>query len=147
MATYIGFSTQHVGQVRRPIDLGVEGAPSLNSSSKSKNKFRTVDEEIVIQDLINSFNITQGEKPGKPDYGTTLWSFVFEPNTFDVQNELRKEVIRIASLDPRLSVTDVQVSHYDSGIQLQLEMYILPFNNPMTLSILLDQTTKRAVGS
>ena len=147
MSTYIGFSTQHVSEVRRTMNLGVDGALSLNSPLKSKNKFKTVDEELVIQDLINSFNITQGEKPGKPDYGTTLWSFVFEPNTFDVQNELRKEVIRIASYDPRLNLSDVQVSHYDSGIQLQLELYILPFNNPMTLSILLDQTTKRATGS
>jgi len=147
MATYIGFSTQHAGRVRQNFNFGADGAPSLNPPKKSKNKYITVDEELVIQDLINSFNIIQGEKPGKPEYGTTLWSFVFEPNTLDVQIELQKEVNRIASYDPRLNLTSVQVAPYENGIQLELELYILPFNRPISLAILLDQNTKRAIGS
>ena len=144
MATYIGFSTLHTAQVRKALNFSPDGTPSLNAPAKSKNKFRTLDEELVIRDLINSFNINQGEKPGKPDFGTTLWSFVFEPNTIDVQMELQKEVTRIASYDPRLSLASVQATPYENGISLELEMYIKPFNNPISLSILLDQSTKKA---
>jgi len=81
MATYIGFNTQHVNEVRQTIDstnTGVAGSIPLNSPMKSKNKFRTLDEELVIQDFINALNIQQGSKPGNPGYGTSLWSFVFE---------------------------------------------------------------------
>jgi len=147
MATYIGFSTQHTSQVRKALNYSPDGTPSLNPPAKSKNKFRTLDEELVIRDLINSFNINQGEKPGKPDFGTTLWSFVFEPNTIDVQMELQKEVTRVASYDPRLSLLNVQAVPYENGVSLELELYINPFNNPITLSILLDQNTKKAAMS
>jgi phage baseplate assembly protein W len=144
MPTYIGFSTQHTSQVRKALNYSPDGTPSLNPARKSKNKFRTLDEELVIRDLINAFNINQGEKPGKPEFGTTLWSFVFEPNTLDVQMELQKEVNRVASYDPRLSLASVQATPYENGISLELEMYIKPFNNPIALSILLDQNTKKA---
>lgn len=144
MATYIGFSTQHTSQVRKALNYSPDGTPSLNPATRSKNKFRTLDEELVIRDLINSFNINQGEKPGKPEFGTTLWSFVFEPNTLDVQMELQKEVTRVASYDPRLTLLNVQGTPYENGINLELELYIKPFNNPISLSILLDQSTKKA---
>ena len=91
MATYIGFSTQHVNEIRQNRDTnntGVSGGLSLNSPLKSKNKFRTIDEELVIQDFINALNIHQGSKPGNPAYGTSLWSFIFEPNTDDVRSTL-----------------------------------------------------------
>ena len=144
MATYIGFSTLHTAQVRKALNYSSDGTPSFNPPNKSKNKFRTLDEELVIRDLINAFNINQGEKPGKPEFGTTLWSFVFEPNTTDVQMELQKEVTRIASTDPRLSLASVQATSYENGISMELELYIKPFNNPISLSILLDQSTKKA---
>ena len=144
MATYIGFSTLHTAQVRKALNYSPDGSPSMNPPPKSKNKFRTLDEELVIRDLINAFNINQGEKPGKPDFGTTLWSFVFEPNTLDVQMELQKEINRIASYDPRLTLASIQATPYENGIRVELEMYIKPFNNPISLSIMLDQNTKKA---
>ena len=56
-----------------------------------------LDEQLVIQDLVNALNIRKGEKVGQPSYGTTLWDFVFEPNTADVQVEIQNEVRRVAA--------------------------------------------------
>lgn len=143
MATYMGFSTQHVNEVRQNKDtnnIGVSGGISLNSPMKSKNKFRTVDEELVIQDFINALNIPQGSKPGNPGYGTSLWSFVFEPNTSDVRLALQEELQRVASLDPRLVISVSSTTPFESGISVNLEMYVRPFNDPLTIAIFFDQT-------
>jgi phage baseplate assembly protein W len=143
MATYIGFSTQHVNAVRQNRDTnntGVNGGISLNSPMKSKNKFRTVDQELVIQDFINALNIPQGSKVGNPGYGTSLWSFVFEPNTDDVRLALQQELQRVASLDTRLTVSVSDATPFENGISVQLQLYVKPFNDPITIGIFFDQT-------
>ena len=142
MATYIGFSTQHVNEVRQNRDTkntGVNGELSLNSPLKSKNKFRTTDEELVLQDFINALNIQQGSKIGNPAYGTSLWSFVFEPNTDDIRLALGQEIQRVGSLDPRLVVSVVDATPFENGISISLQLYVQPFNDPISISIFFDQ--------
>lgn len=147
MAVFIGFSTQHVENVKT---LGyTRGVNDTSSADYAKNqrvgkKFRTVDEELVITDFINALNIPQGQKPGRPDYGTTLWAFVFEPNTLDVRIELEKEIKRIGAQDPRIIINDVVVTQVEGGILMQVEMAVSPFNNATELAVLFDQASNRA---
>ena len=90
MPSYIGFSTINANKPRSTnLPAGIAGGVgSMVQPVNPGKKYRLVDESLVIQDFINSLNIQQGQKVGNPGYGTTLWSFVFEPNTFDVQNKL-----------------------------------------------------------
>jgi phage baseplate assembly protein W len=146
MPTYVGFSTQHVENVRtagftRGINSTIGNTDKVQRSGK---KFRTVDEQLVIQDLINAFNIVQGQKPGRPDYGTTLWSFIFEPNTIDVRKDLEHEIARIVQSDPRIILNTLQTTNMESGILIELELAITPFNNPTQLAVLFDQGTQTA---
>jgi phage baseplate assembly protein W len=146
MATFIGFNTQKIDQVRKTsLISGADGGTgSITNSVKTTRKFRTVDSELVIQDLINALNIPQGQKPGRPEYGTTLWSFVFEPNTLDVQTQIESEIRRIAVQDPRLVLNSVVSYPQDNGILVEVEFAITPFNNVEQLAIMFDQNTTRA---
>jgi len=89
-------------------------------------------------------NIRQGEKVGQPDYGTTLWNFVFEPNTPDVQFSLENEIARIASQDPRIVLNYVRAYPQENGILLEVELAVQPFNEASLLSVFLDSTTNTA---
>jgi hypothetical protein len=109
MSTFYGFSTSQADSVRSiQVNSGVDGgAGSVTNPIRVGKKFRVVDQDLVLLDFINSLNIPQGQKPGKPEYGTTLWTFIFEPNTLDTQIQLETEVKRVASLDPRLILNSV----------------------------------------
>jgi phage baseplate assembly protein W len=146
MATFIGFSTQAVDAVRKTqVNSGADGgAGAINNPIRYNKKFRTVDEQLVVQDLLNALNIPQGQKPGRPDYGTSLWSFIFEPNTFDVQIQLESEIRRIAALDPRLNLNSVVSYPQENGILIEVEFAISPFNNVQQLAILFDQNASKA---
>ena len=149
MPTFIGFSTQQLDAVRTgQVFTGVDGgAGSITNPIRPTKKYRIVDRDLVIREFINTLNIPQGQKPGKPEYGTSLWTFVFEPNTFDVQQQLEAEVRRVASLDPRLQLNSVISYPQDNGILIEMEMAISPFNDVLTLSVLFDQNTSRAVSA
>lgn len=147
MPTYIGFSTINANQPRSTnLPAGIAGGVgSVIQPVIPGKKYRLVDEQLVIQDFINALNIQQGQKVGNPGYGTTLWSFVFEPNTFDVQNTLETEIRRVANQDPRMIVNTVSAYPQENGILIEVELAVAPFNNAQTLSVSFNNSTSRAV--
>lgn len=146
MPQYIGFSTINSNKPRTTnAPTGIDGGVgTITSPIIYGKKYRLVDEKLVIQDFINALNIKQGEKVGQPGYGTTLWSFVFEPNTADTQFQLENELRRVASLDPRMQLNYVKAFPQENGILIEIEMAITPFNNAFVLGIFLDSATNSA---
>jgi phage baseplate assembly protein W len=147
MPTYIGFSTINANQPRSTnLPAGVAGGVgSIVQPVIPGKKYRLVDRQLVIQDFINALNIQQGQKVGNPAYGTTLWSFVFEPNTFDVQNKLETEIRRVANQDPRMIVNTVSAYPQVNGILIEVELAVTPFNNAEMLSDFFNNSTNTAV--
>lgn len=121
MPTFIGFNTQ--GQ---------------------NKKFTLTDFELVKRDLANAFNIQQGELPGRPNYGTTLWSFLFENQNSDTIEQILAEVQRVAGGDPRLYVSDAQVYPQQNGIRIDIQVQIVNSSTAERLAIFFDQETRRA---
>lgn len=146
MPQYIGFSTINANKPKTTnAPVGIDGGVgSITNGLSAGKKFKAVDQALVIQDFINALNIRQGEKVGQPQYGTTLWDFVFEPNTPDVQFSLENELSRVASLDPRIVLNSIQAYPQDNGILLEIEMAIQPFNEAQLLSVFLNSTTNKA---
>ena len=107
-------------------------------------KTTLVDEKLVIQGFLNALNIPQGQKVGNPAYGTTLWTFVFEPNTADVQFQLENELRRVANLDTRLIVNSIHAYPQENGILLEVELAVTPFNNAQSVSIFFNNFNNTA---
>ena len=111
------------------------------SSMIPGKKFTLTDEQLVIRDFLNALNTPLGSKVGQPQLGTSLWSFLFEPNTADVQVQLENELRRVASQDPRLALNFVKAFPQEQGILIEIQCSIVPFNNPQTLNVFFNQET------
>lgn len=147
MTSYIGFSTINA---YKPRSTNLQSGPAGGTGSivtpyNVGNQFGLVDAVLVIQDFVNSLNIRQGEKVGQPGYGTTLWSFIFEPNTADVQFQLENEIRRVANTDPRLIINTIRAYPQENGILLEVEMAVSPFNQANLLSVFFNSSTNIAV--
>lgn len=147
MVAYIGFSTVNAGKPRSTnLNTGPAGGTgSMVTPYNIGNRFGLVDQPLVVQDFVNALNIRQGTKVGNPSYGTTLWSFVFEPNTADVQFQLENEIRRVANQDPRLIINTVKAYPQENGILLEVELAISPFNQANLLSVFFNSATNQAV--
>lgn len=115
----------------------------FNTINQNK-KFTLTDFDLIQRDLLNAFNIRQGELPGRPGYGTVLWDFLFENQVEQLQQDIRAEVQRVAGGDPRLTISDIQVFPQDNGILLQLQITIVNTTNAEILSIFFDEQTRNA---
>jgi phage baseplate assembly protein W len=121
MSTFIGFNTQN-----------------------QYKKFTLVDTELIKRDLLNAFNITQGQLPGRPAYGTILWSYLFETQDQTTMSKIIGEVQRVAGGDPRLNLIDVQIYPQDNGVLIELEIQFAPNTNAQLLSVFFDQQQRIA---
>jgi phage baseplate assembly protein W len=121
MTTFIGFST-------------------INQNKK----FTLTDFALIQRDLLNAFNIRQGELPGRPGYGTVIWEFLFENQLEQLQQDIRAEIQRVCGGDPRIILSDIQVFPQENGMLIQIAITIINTTNAEILSIFFDQQQRNA---
>ena len=107
-------------------------------------KFTLTDFALIQRDLLNAFNIRQGELPGRPAYGTVMWDFLFENQIEELASNIRREVERVVSGDPRITVSDIQIFPQQNGILLQIQVTVVPTANAEILSIFFDLQQRSA---
>jgi phage baseplate assembly protein W len=121
MTTFVGFNTQN-----------------------QYKKFTLVDFQLIKRDLLNAFNIRQGQLPGRPGYGTVLWDYLFENQIDAVQQGIIDEVQRVAGGDPRIYISNVNVYPQENGMLIELQLQIVATTNAEILSIFFDQQQRSA---
>lgn len=107
-------------------------------SPKSKN-FALYDFELIKQDLLNSFYVRQGERLMNPAFGCIIWELLFEPLTPEVQNIILQNVNQIFNSDPRIQASNIVITPYDSGLQIQCQLKYFLYNIQENLQMKFDQ--------
>ena len=107
-------------------------------------KFTLTDFELIKRDLLNAFNIRQGQLPGRPAYGTVLWDFLFENQVEASQQAIEQEVQRVAAGDPRIFISQVVTFPQENGILIQVELTVTPSTDAERLSIFFDLQQRNA---
>lgn len=121
MPTFIGFNT--IGQ---------------------NKKFTAIDFDLIKIDLLNAFNIRQGELVGRPGYGTSIWNYLFENQTAETQSLITQEIQRVCAGDPRVYISGIQLFPQQNGLLIQLGIAVVPSTNAELLSVFFDQQQRRA---
>lgn len=120
MATFIGFNT--INQYK---------------------KFTLTDRELIKRDLLNALNIQQGQVPGRPQYGTVIWSYIFENQTIEVQQAIIREIQKVINGDPRLSLQDVQFYPQINGMRIEIDVLIVPNASAERLALVFDDRSRQ----
>ena len=115
----------------------------FNTQNQYK-KFTLTDFELIKRDLLNAFNIRQGQLPGRPAYGTSLWDFLFENQLEDLQTNIVAEIQRVAGNDPRIYISDTQVFPQENGILLEIQIAVVPSTEAQRLSIFFNLEQRSA---
>lgn len=83
------------------------------------------DQDLIRESLVQIITTTPGERVMRPDFGSRVYSFIFENN-----NELMAELIRsevsavIAKYEPRVSVTSISSLREDNEITIQVNYIV-----------------------
>ena len=109
------------------------------STHNRYKKFRVTDFELAKQDLFNHFHIRKGEKLMNPDFGTIIWSVLFEPFTEEIKTAIVADINAVAKYDPRISIDSVEVTQFEYGIQVSLSLTYIPTDQRNLMNLRFDQ--------
>ena len=107
-------------------------------------KFTLTDFDLIKRDLLNAFNIRQGEKPGRPEYGTNMWNFIFDSQTVATASAIDDEIRRVVGQDPRIYISELQVFTQENGILVELAVDTVGGATVERLNLLFDQESGSA---
>ena len=115
----------------------------FNTINQNK-KFTAVDFNLIKIDLLNAFNIRQGELVGRHGYGTVIWNYLFENQTQETQQLIYNEIQRVCAGDPRIFISGIQMFPQQNGILIQVGLAVVPSTNAQLLSIFFNQQQRTA---
>ena len=110
-------------------------------------KFHVTDFDLVQQDLYNHFNIRKGEKLMQPDFGTIIWSLLFEPMTDAVHQAIVEDVTQIVKYDPRTNLQNITINEYQNGIQIAIDLLYIPTDQITSLNLQFDSNSQNLTTS
>jgi phage baseplate assembly protein W len=114
------------------------------STINKTKKFSLTDFDLVKRDLLNHLNIREGELPGRPEFGTRIYNFAFDPNTDQTRRAVTKELERVIGYDPRVTLNDMVLTVEEHGLVIELIVTITPNQNPESLFIRFDEQSQTA---
>lgn len=114
-----------------------------NTIDNPTPKTRIEDQELIIRDLINHFHISRGEKLMNINFGTIIWSVLFDPLTDELKDAIVEDVSRIINYDPRLINNSVLVTESRHGILIEARLSFKDTNQSMILRMQFDRDSQK----
>ena len=118
------------------VTLPDEVTEQMRIAERSK---MVIENNNLKQDIINHFHIRQGEKLSDPSFGTIIWDVLFEPLTEQMKDLIIQNITRVISSDPRVTVNNVTVDQYESGLQVECSLIYRPYNISETMRLQFDE--------
>lgn len=118
----------------------------FSTISENTENFALYDFQLIQQDLLNHFHVRQGERLMNPEFGTIIWDLLFEPLTEQLKDLIVQNVNTIINYDPRITASQVSVSQYETGIQLECVLTYLPYNVSQSMQLRFDQANGLLLG-
>jgi len=112
---------------------------SISTVNPSNDSFNLYDLAVIKQDIINHFHIRQGEKLENPEFGTIIWDVLFDPLTESLKSAITENVQNILKYDPRVTIDNIIVDEYESGIQIECVLIYLDYSIAETMRLQFDQ--------
>ena len=111
----------------------------FSTVNPENNSFQQYDISLIKQNLLNHLNIRQGEKLSDPTFGCIIWDALYEPLTTRLKEAITTNVTNIVNYDPRTRASEVQVSEYESGLQIECTLLYLDYNISENLKMQFDK--------
>ena len=122
----------------KDININFKKHPVTNDLVVSK------DASAVKQAIVNLLLTNKGERPFKPDYGSDIRSYLFEPLDFGTAAQIDLSIRNtIAKFEPRISVIDMQTyPNYDNNsFDVDMTYKIIGSDDPPTaVQLVLNRT-------
>jgi phage baseplate assembly protein W len=97
------------------------------------------DFDLIQQDIMNMFQTKKGERVMNPEFGTVIWSLIYEPFTGEIKQLISEDVTRILNYDPRVTPTQILITAAEYGMIIEATLYYKKEDVSNQMSIAFDK--------
>lgn len=98
----------------------------LNTVDRVRAPFTLVDSDLVKRDLMNEFYTKKGERVMRPNHGSIIWDLLMDPASPELEQQIKDDVERIVSHDPRVKLIDTVVFMLENVIRVDIVLEFKP---------------------
>lgn len=100
-------------------------------------------ESAVKKSLMNLIRTPKGSKPFNPDFGSTVFEYLFQPADQQTELDLNEELAdTIKQYEPRVTVISIESKiDENSGIEVTVEYYVQNSTQLQTLTTNITRTS------
>ncbi len=98
------------------------------SHPSNSRSWALYDIDLIKCDLTNHFHTRIGERRMRPTFGCSIWDKFMEPMSPSLKEDIEEEVIRIISLDTRVSIKKISMFSRESGLTILVDLFYRPFD-------------------
>lgn len=102
------------------------------------------DIDLVKRDLLNHFYTRKGERVMMPTWGCGIWDQLFEPFDEFTKDSIIYQCKQIIESDSRVQLQSINVSEFEHGFQIQMDLLYVPYKVIDTFSLEFDRRTVQA---
>lgn len=113
-----------------------KGFTTANDTSLTNKIY---DFALIQQDILNMFQTKKGERVMNPEFGTIIWSLIYEPFTNDVKQLISEDVTRIFNYDPRVTPSQIIITDVDYGLIIEATLLYVLEDVSSTMSLSFDK--------
>lgn len=103
------------------------------------------DLDLIKRDLLNHFYTRPGERLMMPTWGCAVWNLLFEPFDAVTKDAVIYECQKVIESDSRVQLQSINVTEFEQGLQVQMDLYYVPYKVVDTFNLLFDQRTAQAL--
>ena len=109
----------------------------------ANKKFSLTDFELIKRDVLNALTIRQGELPGRPEIGSTVWNYIFEANTKENLQSLKSEGRKTIERDPRVRLVEANFYPSENGVLVELFVQVVNTTEQQRIAAFFDSDTQQ----
>tara|TARA_B100001057_G_scaffold362272_1_gene364826 strand:+ start:3621 stop:4001 length:381 start_codon:yes stop_codon:yes gene_type:complete len=114
----------------------------FNTIGQNK-KFSLTDFNLIKRDVLNALTIRQGELPGRPEVGSTMWNYIFEGMTKENLQSMRAEVRKTIEKDPRVRLVTANFHPAEHGVLVELFVQVINTTEQQRIAAFFDSDTQQ----
>ena len=117
----------------------------FSTVDRDEAPFRLVDIELVKRDLLNAFHTRLGERVMRPDFGSLIFDYLFDPFDEETKALVIEDAVRIIGRDPRVALLSIDAKELSEVLRVEIELQFTPQDVVDNLFIEYDRQNKDAI--
>ena len=127
---------QYSEQHRLQTSQFYKGFSTVDASQRNSKLY---DFDVIKQDLMNHFNTRKGERLMKPEFGSIIWSILYDPFTEEIRRAVEADIKTIIEADPRISSPSIKIAEAEYGLLLEVTLTYTGTSQSETIRLAFDK--------